>query len=92
MKEEKRIILELGNCPFDALIITKIAREFLAAYGNDWTLQKTNQWEINICNNNRCDYHIIERDIKRELERLSQLYWDLETFGLINNEKEKEEI
>lgn len=91
MIEEKKVILELGKNPFNALFISKIAQRFLNMFGNDWTLRKTHQWEIEIDNNDRCDFRIIERDIKLELDRLALIYWDLETLGLIKKEKEIEE-
>lgn len=87
MKEIKNIVLELGNYSFDAFVIAKIVKKYLTEHAPNWTLSKTNQWEVVLNDYNKnTDYCYIEKAIVKELERMSQLYKDLQTLGLIKKE------
>lgn len=81
MKIRKKTILEIGNSPLNALTITKVAQAYLVAYGADWTLTKTHQWEIHINGEDCQDFSGVEEKIIAEVTRLSRLYWDLRMLG-----------
>jgi hypothetical protein len=60
-------------------------------YTPDFTVRRTHQWEVVISNcREKENFSDVEKNIITEIERLSQLYWDLEALGLIENGCPKE--
>jgi hypothetical protein len=83
MRITKDIVLELGNCPLDEKVVKEIVRYYLIAHTPDWVLRKTHQWEVVISGClESADFADFEKGIIKEIERLSQLHWDLEALGL----------
>lgn len=74
-------------------MIKKIVGNYLFEYGLTWKLQKcllSSEWEIELetCHEGT-DFHGVEIRIANELARLTSLYWDLKTLGVIPGVKNK---
>lgn len=91
MRTTKNVVLEIGTCPFKRNIVKKIVGSYLFEYGLTWKLQKnmfSSGWEIvmdSCCEGT--DFNNVEILITNELVRLTRLYWDFKTLGIIGESK-----